>query len=224
MATLTATPRLKRNGAAPAEPARAFDRRQAEILGHAAGVFCDKGYDAASMRDLARASGTSLAGLYHYFESKEKLLYLIQKQSFLSVLEQLRQRLTGEGDPEQRIRIFIMNHLEYFLVNQKAMKVMSHEATALHGDWGKEVRAVKRDYYRACLALVDELKRQRGLEFESRIAVLGLFGMVNWIYTWHNPRTDADAAALAQQMGDIFLQGITSPQKRNRKEKPRRGD
>lgn len=216
MATLTATPRLKRS-AVPAEPARAFDRRQAEILRHAAEVFCDKGYDAASMRDLARATGMSLAGLYHYFESKEKLLYQIQRQSFVSVLEQLREKLAGERDPEQRIRIFLRNHLEYFLANQKAMKVMSHEATALQGDWAKEVRAVKRDYYNACLALVDELKRQRGLEFESRIAVLSLFGMVNWIYTWHNPRTDADASALAQQMGDIFLQGINGPPKRRRK-------
>lgn len=216
MATLTATPRLKR-GAAPAEPARAFDRRQAEILRHAAEVFCDKGYDAASMRDLARATGMSLAGLYHYFESKEKLLYHIQKQTFLSVLDQLRARLAGEDDPELCIRIFIQNHLEYFLANQKAMKVMSHEATALSGEMGKEVRAVKRDYYRACLALVDELKRQRGLEFESRIAVLSLFGMVNWIYTWHNPRTDADASALAQQMGDIFLQGISGKSGKRKK-------
>src|SRR6266404_3536449 len=64
-----------------------FDRRQSEILKHATEVFCEKGYAAASMRDLSRCSGMSLAGLYHYFESKEKLLYLIQKQTFTTIIK-----------------------------------------------------------------------------------------------------------------------------------------
>ena len=42
------------------------------------------------------------------------------------------------------------------------------------------------------------------------LAVLSLFGMMNWIYTWHNPRVDADAKELADQMGNIFLKGISA--------------
>jgi hypothetical protein len=41
------------------------------------------------------------------------------------------------------------------------------------------------------------------------MAVLSLFGMMNWIYTWYNPRIDADAEGLSRGMGDIFLQGIS---------------
>ncbi|MFI5089559.1 MAG: TetR/AcrR family transcriptional regulator [Terriglobales bacterium] len=192
-----------------------FDRRLGEILGHATAVFCDKGYDAASMRDLSRATGMSLAGLYYYFESKEKLLYLIQKHAFETILAGLRQRLEGTSDPEQRVRVFIQNHLEYFLANQKAMKVLSHEDEALKNSYSAEVRAIKREYYRICLGLVEDLMRARGVEFSGRIAVLSLFGMMNWIYTWHNPRVDADAGALARQMSDIFLNGVLcgSPKK-----------
>ncbi len=185
-----------------------FDRRLAEILNHATDVFYEKGYEGASMRDLSRASGMSLAGLYYYFESKEKLLYLVQKHTFETVLQRLRERLPGVSDPEQRVRLFILNHLEYFLANQKGMKVLSHEDEALKNHFGREILAIKREYYRICLELLDELKRARGWTFNSRIAVLSLFGMMNWIYTWHNPRTDADAGELARQMGDIFLTGI----------------
>jgi TetR/AcrR family transcriptional regulator, cholesterol catabolism regulator len=208
------------------ENASAFDRRQAKILKHATDVFCEKGYAAASMRDLSRASGMSLAGLYHYFESKEKLLYLIQKQTFSTILQQLRTQLSEVSDPEQRVRIFIQNHLEYFLANQRAMKVLSHEDEVLKNGYGAEVRAIKREYYRICVSLVEELKRQKGLESlasgNSRIAVLSLFGMVNWIYTWHNPRTDADADALSQQMGDIFLKGILHNGNKESVKSPRR--
>src|SRR5919108_383533 len=75
-----------------------FDRRLAKILVHATDVFCDKGYEGASMRDLSRASGMSLAGLYYYFESKEKLLYLIQKHTFATIIARLRERLKQEQD------------------------------------------------------------------------------------------------------------------------------
>jgi AcrR family transcriptional regulator len=67
------------------------------------------------MRDLSRATGMSLAGLYHYCESKERLLFLIQKHTFTTILEKLKARLDKVTDPEQRIRIFILNHLEYFV-------------------------------------------------------------------------------------------------------------
>ena len=73
--------------------AAAFERRLAEILEHATAVFYEKGYEGASMRDLSRMSGMSLAGLYYYFESKEKLLYLIQKHYFTTVMKLLREQL-----------------------------------------------------------------------------------------------------------------------------------
>ena len=162
------------------------------------------------MRDLSRASGMSLAGLYYYFESKERLLFLIQKHTFTTIVERLKARLEGVSDAEERIRIFILNHLEYFLANQAAMKVLSHEAEVLKNGFAAEVAAIKRQYYRICVGMLDDLKRERDLQVSTRIAVLSLFGMMNWIYTWHNPRTDADAALMAREMADIFLRGVVT--------------
>jgi TetR/AcrR family transcriptional regulator, cholesterol catabolism regulator len=203
-------------------------RRLEEILAHATDVFYEKGYEGASMRDLSRATGMSLAGLYYYFESKEKLLYLIQKHTFSTIVERLRERLAASSEAEQRIRIFIQNHLEYFLANEKGMKVLTHEDEVLKDKYADEVRALKREYYRVCLGLVEEFLKSSGngrragsakrrstdaaapRDVTPRIAVLSLFGMINWAYTWHNPRVDADAGILAQQMGDLFLDGIRS--------------
>lgn len=189
-----------------------FDRRLGEILGHATEVFYTKGYAGASMRDLSRSSGMSLAGLYYYFESKEKLLYLIQKHTFSTIMSQLQERLREVDDPEERVRVFIRNHLEYFLANLKAMKVLSHEDEALSGPLAAEIVAMKRDYYRIIRGLVEDLRRQKGKGFNgevsSRVAALSLFGMMNWIYTWHNPRRDAGAQGLAGEMADIFMRGL----------------
>jgi AcrR family transcriptional regulator len=175
-----------------------FDRRLAGLLNHAARIFCEKGYEGASMRDLSRAAGMSLAGLYHYFASKEELLYLIQKHTFRTIIENLRERLESSKDPEQRIRILIENHIAYFLANKEAMKVLTHEDETLKNEYGSEVRAIKREYYRICLDLLEDFQRAKGLQFSGRLAMLSLFGMINWIYTWHNPRVDAGAQELAR--------------------------
>jgi len=213
-----------RRRAIPAPSAESrFDRRLGKILVHATEVFYEKGYEGASMRDLARSSGMSLSGLYYYFESKEKLLYLIQKYTFSTIVERLRERLDEVSDPQLRIRAFILNHLEYFLANRKAMKVLSHEAEVLKNGFGAEIAAIKREYYRICVGLLDDFKRAKRLEFSSRIAVLSLFGMMNWIYTWYNPRVDADAEELSLGMGDIFLQGISGVRERRvQTKKPQR--
>src|SRR5579863_9273791 len=199
-------------------PETRYDRRLAEILSHATEVFCKKGYEGASMRDLSRESGMSLAGLYYYFGSKERLLYLIQKHTFTTIVERLKTRLQGVDDTEERVRIFILNHLEYFLANQAAMKVLSHEDEVLKNDFGSEVAAIKRSYYRICVGLLDALKQERKLHFSPRIAVLSLFGMMNWIYTWHNPRVDADAETIAREMGDIYLTGVMAGKTNGRKQ------
>ena len=171
------------------------------------------------MRDLSRLSGISLAGLYYYFESKEKLLYFIQHHTFTTILERLRERLAGCHDPEERIRIFVRNHVDYAVARPKAMKVLSHEDDVLKSDYGAELAAIKRNYYRICVGLVNDLARAEGLNevrshvtasagIGARTAVMGLFGMMNWLYTWYNPRVDPDASMLAREISDVFLQGI----------------
>ena len=213
-------PRTSRAKHSPVSGTR-FDRRLEHILNHATEVFCRKGYEGASMRDLSRATGMSLAGLYYYFESKERLLFMIQKHTFTTILEHLKARLDGVDDPEERVRLFVLNHLEYFVSNQQGLKVLSHEDDSLKNGFGSEIAGIKREYYRLCLEQLEELRRKRDLDFNPRTAVMSLFGMVNWIYTWYNPRVDGDAAELAEQMSDIFLNGIvrgSKPRKKNQRE------
>ncbi len=206
--------RARKNGDAVRRETERFEQRLGEIIEHATNVFYEKGYDAASMRDLSRASGMSLAGLYYYFESKERLLYLIQKHTFETVITNLKSQLELINDPETRVRAFIQNHLQYFLANRKAMTVLSHEDDTLTGNFGTEILALKREYVHLGIKLLDELKAssERFANISSRVAVLSLFGMMNWIYTWHNSRIDSDASDLTRQMSQIFLNGVLNPE------------
>jgi len=213
-------PRLKNDAAA--NRAR-FEQQLGKILEHATEVFCEKGYAGASMRDIARATGMSLAGMYHYFGNKERLLYLIQKDTFTTILSRLRAEVAEAADTEQALRGFIFHHLEYFLDHQQAMKVLSHEDDALTGAYRREIADLKRQYFRICHELLNRYKKEKGLQFDSRIALLSLFGMMNWIYTWYNPRLDGGAQRLSREMGETFFRGITSRSKPLSLSSPRTG-
>jgi AcrR family transcriptional regulator len=213
----SAASRTNGNGARQSASADSrFDRRLAEILAAAAEVFYEKGYEGASLRDLSRRTRMSLAGLYYYFESKEKLLYLIQRHTFTEVLEELRERLASACDPEHAVRIMIRNHIEYFVANMTAMKVLAHEDNTLKNGFGGEIQALKREYYRVCSGLLDELRKQKSgsnaspRKSERRTAVMSLFGMMNWIYTWYNPQIDPGSDELADQIANMFLNGVFS--------------
>ncbi len=179
------------------------------ILLHSAQVFAEQGFEGASIRDISRATGVSLSGLYYYFESKQKLLYLIQKTAFTNIIERLRLRLALVREPEARLRVLVQNHIEYFLSHPNEMKVLSHEEEALEAPYRDEVAAIKRGYYTLARDIFDAIAR-KGLNerLRPRVAVLSLFGMMNWVYKWHNNKTDPSAEELTDAIVGIFLHGV----------------
>jgi AcrR family transcriptional regulator len=195
---------------APALPTpRDAEAKLQHILLHSARIFAEQGFAGTSIRDISRATGISLAGLYYYFESKQKLLYLIQKNTFTFVTERLHARLEAVHEPQSRLRILVQNHVEYFLSHPNEMKVLSHEDGALQPPYRDEVAAIKRRYYALAREIFDAVAAE-GLKAgcNSRVAVLSLFGMMNWIYKWHNPKLDPGAEELTDEIVGIFLHGV----------------
>src|SRR5205809_5917161 len=136
-----------------------YDQKLELILRTAARIFAEKSYHSTSMRDISRATGVSLAGLYHYCKSKEELLFLIQDHCFGRVSESLEQRIKHIDDPFEKLRIFIDNHLSFFAANMAEMKVLSHEAESLAGDLHEHVSNRKRQYTRAARRILSGLKQ-----------------------------------------------------------------
>jgi AcrR family transcriptional regulator len=179
------------------------------ILRHSARIFAEHGFEGASIRDISRATSVSLSGLYYYFESKQKLLYLIQNNAFTYIVDRLRARLEGVSDPQVRLRLLVQNHLEYFLSYPYEMKVLSHEEEALEEPFHKEVAAIKRRYYNLAREIFDAVAAEASASaLNPRIAVLSLFGMMNWVYKWHNPEVDPGAEELTDSIVGIFLHGV----------------
>src|SRR2546421_10269044 len=189
-----------------------YDQKLELILRTAARIFAEKSYHSTSMRDISRATGVSLAGLYHYCKSKEELLFLIQDHCFGRVLERLEQRTKGINDPFEKLRIFIDNHLSFFAANMAEMKVLSHEAESLAGDLHKRVSTKKERYARVARRILREIADQErtNVGIDLTVATYALFGMMNWIYNWYDPRGKLSVNQLVDNITRLFLAGFVS--------------
>lgn len=67
----------------------------------------------------------------------------------------------------------------------------------------------KRRYYELARGIFEDLRRRgHAAGVNPRVAILSLYGMMNWIYKWYNSKVDPHAEELAEAMADIFLNGV----------------
>lgn len=185
-----------------------FDHRRERLLAAAARVFADRGFAGASMRDLARASSMSLAGMYYYVEGKDDLLFQIQKACFEQVSSGAQDAVRGARDAESRLSAFVRHHVRFFTSHMAEMKVLAHEAESLTGDKLAEIRRLKRSYVDMLVDLLAALDGTNGADRARRhVAAYTLFGMMNWLYTWYDPAGSMGADALADHIATLFLNG-----------------
>lgn len=206
---------LRPKPVAPAAETRRNDRRQAEILSGCCRVIAQQGYGNASIRRIAGEMGLSISALYYWFASKEELLFAIQHNAFRELVDRLEKKLAGATDPEEKLRLLVGNHLEYFLDRLDELTVCSHETNTLKGKAYERVWEIRRRYYNIALGIVREIQAGRGnAKLQASVATLNLFGMLNWIHMWVNPKKDRSHRHLAQEISDLFLHGIGDPGRR----------
>jgi AcrR family transcriptional regulator len=186
---------------------RPYDERLDHLLAQAARVFAEKGYHSTTMRDLAAASGMSLAGMYYYTRGKEDLLALIQERCFTRVLAGAEQAVAAAADPVERLQAFIRHHVTFFARHMAEMKVLSHEPA-------RGVTAIKRRYVDLLETLLKDAAPDETPVDRSAAAYV-LFGMMNWIYNWYDPAGEIDPERLATLITRIFLGGFVEAPEAN---------
>jgi AcrR family transcriptional regulator len=184
-----------------------FDEKRIHLLTCAARVFAEQGYEKASIRAVAREAGFSLAGLYHYVSSKEELLFFIQFHTFGVLVEELESILEGSKTPETHLREMVLCHVRYLVEHLPELKVCTTELESLHGKFYRQVLKRRQRYFERTRQILNRLReRDRGARVESNLAALYLFGMLNWIVMWFDPKRN-DPEALSESLVDLFLGG-----------------
>ncbi len=205
--------------AATGRTPRASTRRTLDrLLMKAAALIAQKGYEATSMRDLSTATNQSLAGLYHYFASKEQLLFQLQHRTFESLLEQQEKIAALTGTPEERFTRLLIGHLKFYARHTNELKACTFELESLNGELYRTIEEPRRRYYQLMTSVVGDVingpRSSRRDSRKSRHATLFIFGMLNWIFMWYHPSRHGPVERLGEEMRDLVLNGLRRARRR----------
>ena len=182
-----------------------YDKRREAILAAAAHLYARHGFHGASVSDLANACSTSKSLIYHYFPSKDDLLYAAMA-THLDALVAAAETATRTGSAEERLRALTHAFMRLYVGAEDSHKVLLNELDNLPPERRAEVVAKQRRIIGAVEALVREIRPGAG-ELTLPLTML-FFGMINWTHTWFRSGGAVDADRLADVAVDLMLGGM----------------
>ncbi len=188
---------------------KSSDSRQG-ILRTAATLFDQKGYEATSMSDVAAALKFSKGTLYHYFRSKDEILFHILSHAMDITEERVIGTVQTIADPEERLCALIRLHIEVVLsAGDKEITVMLHENHPLPAALRKRINSRKKDYVHFVESVIAEVQKSRGTtgQVAPRAAAFALLGMINWIHQWYRPEGVLQKDQLIRQYTALVFSG-----------------
>jgi AcrR family transcriptional regulator len=187
-----------------------YDERREAIVIAAAALFAKEGFNGAAVSDLAKRCKVSKALIYHYFSSKEDILYEVMISHVRALEAAAREAMAGAVAPERKLHELAHRFVALYVHAAHRHKVLLNELESVSKSRRAEIVAVQRgliELVRSVLIAVNPaLKRKSG---ESFAAAMLFFGMINWTHTWFDPKGPVSAAALAQMAADLTLRGLS---------------
>lgn len=181
-------------------------RKISEICRKAAQVFSLEGFVIATLSDVSRAVGISKGGIYHYFSTKEELLFVILYRYMDRTLQELKDKLKTTSDSRHKIRIFIEHHICHYRDNLHESRLILHESQNLPINYWEIIRDKQKEYLGVLSS--DIMNLIEGCEDNPQkvnIIAYSLIGMCNWPYTWFNPKGKVTPLELAEEIYRIFI-------------------
>lgn len=162
------------------------------ILRSARDTFAEKGFDGASIRDIAQAAGLSLSALYYYFPSKQEALYELVHTAYTWYVEHSRAVIAEVGDDTTEQLVVAVRYLaRYRMENVSVSTVLLRDTERLTGDNADRVKALQRE----ARDIMGEIV-QAGIDSgafrvgSAQLATRAIHSICNSLSLWYRPTGD----------------------------------
>jgi len=184
-----------------------YDQRREAIVERAAHLFATSGFRGASVSDLAIACETSKSLLYHYFPSKEDVLYEVMSSHIDQLCEDVDDVMQRKDEPTVLLHALIHNFMRHYIGAADRQKVLLNELDNLPSDRRETIVAKQRRVIDAVQSLLERIDPGLADPARARVQTMLLFGMINWTHTWFDPKGPVSADAIADMALAHFLPG-----------------
>lgn len=189
-------------------PTAAGEERRQEILRVAERLFHQDGYHATSLDDVAEVIGFTKPAIYHYFESKEDILFELRDRIIREALDRAAEITKQGGTSAEQFTAVLVAHTRTVLEERRANKIYYEEQGLLSGDRERRIREHERRYELVLRDLYTQGVADGDLrDVDPGIAVSTLLGACNWAYRWYRPGGDLRPKELAETLVDLLTHG-----------------
>jgi len=185
------------------------DERRQEIVDRAAELFDVAGYSSTTMEDIARTVGIAKPTLYHYFQSKDEILYWIHEEFIDLLIERHRRRVSAGARPDQLLIEVMADILELMETHRGHVRVFFEHHRELPAEQQETIR-VKRDAYELMVQDVfrDGIADGTFRDIDPKLAAFALFGMCNWAYQWYSAGGRLRTRDIAYEFYGVLMNGV----------------
>ena len=187
-----------------------FEEKQHGILMSAAAVFAEQGMEKASMAQIASHSNVSKALLYHYYPSKDSLIFAIIHTHLVELEASVAAAVDPALAPEAQLRVLVGVVLEKYRGADDAHKVQLVGTAALSEEQRDEIRAVERQIVRHFSTVLRRINPDLDRPERPLLmpVTMSLFGMMNWVYMWFRDGGLITREDYAEVATTLILEGI----------------
>ena len=183
-----------------------YDQRRAAIVDQAARLFATTGFTGASVSDLAAACATSKSLIYHYYPSKEDILYAVMASHIDQLTEDVAEVMARDAAAAELLRDLVHAFMRHYLGATDRQKVLLNELDRLPDNKRRTIVAKQRAIVDAVAGLLRRADARLGGDPDRiRVQTMLLFGMINWTHTWFDPEGPVSADELADMAVELVL-------------------
>ena len=171
-------------------------------------LFDEKGYLETSMDDISTAAKLSKGGIYHYFSSKNGILYFISTNFMALLLKDLEQELGKIEDNLSKIQFIISRHIGFYTKYIAEAKTTLHEGHLLPPAYFKIIGEQEKQYHQIVSRVLSKLLGGQVSKDQLKVLTFILFGTCNGIYYWYDPKGSVTPEELSKIMSGILCKGL----------------
>ena len=186
------------------------NERWDELLKVAATVFYRKGYDGASLQDIADELGIMKGSLYYYIRSKEDILFVLLSRAYAEGLENARRLARADGNALQRLQGLIVGHVEFVGAHVKETAIFLRDLKCLPEARQQEIIGTDITYPGIFRDLLIEGQRDGSIRatIDPELTATLLLGSLNSVFRWIPPSDPKAAQTIGTHFAEIFGSGL----------------
>ena len=172
-------------------------------------VIAKHGFQAASLREIAKEVGIRAPSLYNYIKSKEKLLYELLKEPLQAMIAEYRRLTEGVDDPSVRLQIFTQVHLNFHLNSRLEVFIGNMELRSLTGPHYRTITALREEYAQLLQGIIEDgVKSGAFTAPEPRVVTLVMLGMLSGVCNWYKPDGPMSSEEMVQLHLDLAFRAL----------------